>query len=215
MRPRPGPEPARPRLRPHRELGAAGLRGTALGGLLGHVWLGGSCHSRALVAAVTCLLWWLLSRSCFGGCSHTLGLVAAVTPILGGSCHTRLVWWLLLCPCFGGSWFGGCCHALGLVTPLVFCSCCSAPRCQSERPQDGQEREGRRQPLPSLVPRYSVLDAVTWVRSEWRGLWCLQASGCLLCPAGRAAGWDTSLRPSCGHTAFSKQGSQRQHGSSP
>lgn len=40
--------------------------------------------------------------------------------------------------------------------------CCSAPRCQSERPQDGQEREGRRQPLPGLVPRYSVLDAVTW-----------------------------------------------------
>ncbi|XP_032052983.1 death ligand signal enhancer [Aythya fuligula] len=40
--------------------------------------------------------------------------------------------------------------------------CCSAPRCQSERPHDGQEREGRRQPLPGLVPRYSVLDAVTW-----------------------------------------------------
>lgn len=100
-----------------------------------------------------------------------------------------------------------------VVTALVFCRCCSAPRCQSERPQDGQEREGRRQPLPGLVPRYSVLDAVTWVRSGWRGAWCLQASQCLLCPAGRAAGWDASPRPSCGHAALHKVGSQRQQGS--
>lgn len=184
--------------------------------LLLHAWFGGCSHNLALVAlglvaAVTLLLKWLLSHPCFGGCCRALALVAlalvaAVTP---------LAWWLWSHSCFDGSWFGGCCHTVGLVAPLVFCSCCSAPRCQSERPQDGQEQEGRRQPLPSLVPHYSVLDAVTWVRSEWRGLWCLQASGCPLCPAGRAAGLDTSLRLSCSHAAFSKQDSQRQHGSSP
>ncbi|XP_021266663.1 death ligand signal enhancer isoform X4 [Numida meleagris] len=40
--------------------------------------------------------------------------------------------------------------------------CCCAPECQHGRARDGREREGRRQPLPGLVPRCSVLDAVTW-----------------------------------------------------
>ncbi|XP_072204193.1 death ligand signal enhancer isoform X2 [Excalfactoria chinensis] len=40
--------------------------------------------------------------------------------------------------------------------------CCGAPGCQHGGARDGREREGRRQPLPGLVPRYSVLDAVTW-----------------------------------------------------
>ncbi|XP_055667389.1 death ligand signal enhancer isoform X2 [Falco peregrinus] len=37
-----------------------------------------------------------------------------------------------------------------------------APGCQDGRPRDGRERGGRQQPLPDLVPRYSVLEAVTW-----------------------------------------------------
>uniref|UniRef100_A0A8C3EEQ0 DAP3 binding cell death enhancer 1 n=1 Tax=Corvus moneduloides TaxID=1196302 RepID=A0A8C3EEQ0_CORMO len=37
------------------------------------------------------------------------------------------------------------------------CGCCRAAACQ-----DGPERGGRRQPLPGLVPRYSVREAVTW-----------------------------------------------------
>lgn len=48
---------------------------------------------------------------------------------------------------------------------LVFCRCCDAPGCRHGGPRHGREREGRRQPLPGLLPRYSVLDAVTWVRS--------------------------------------------------
>ncbi|XP_015149110.2 death ligand signal enhancer isoform X1 [Gallus gallus] len=40
--------------------------------------------------------------------------------------------------------------------------CCGAPGCQHGGARDGREREGWRQPLPGLVPRYSVLDAVTW-----------------------------------------------------
>lgn len=43
-----------------------------------------------------------------------------------------------------------------------------APGCQDGRPRDGRERGGRQQPLPGLVPRYSVLEAVTWVRSGGR-----------------------------------------------
>ncbi|KAF2987971.1 hypothetical protein EK904_007059, partial [Melospiza melodia maxima] len=35
-----------------------------------------------------------------------------------------------------------------------------------DKPGDGPERGGRRQPLPGLVPRYSVREAVTWVRSS-------------------------------------------------
>lgn len=158
---------------------------------------------RGLGAPATRWVWGLRAQPCCGGLW------------CGGFCHT-LSSGLLSRSCFGGSCFGGCAHSLGLVvvvTALVFCRCCSAPRCQSERPQDGQEREGRRQPLPGLVPRYSVLDAVTWVRSGWRGAWCLQASGCLLCPAGRAAEWDASPTPSCGHAALHKAGSQRQRGS--
>lgn len=41
------------------------------------------------------------------------------------------------------------------------CGRCRAPSCQ-----DGPERGGRRQALPGLVPRYSVREAVTWVRSS-------------------------------------------------
>ncbi|KAM4653280.1 death ligand signal enhancer isoform 2-T2 [Amazona ochrocephala] len=37
-----------------------------------------------------------------------------------------------------------------------------APGCEDGRPRDGRERGGRRQTLPGLVPRYSVLEAVTW-----------------------------------------------------
>ncbi|XP_033922592.1 death ligand signal enhancer isoform X2 [Melopsittacus undulatus] len=37
-----------------------------------------------------------------------------------------------------------------------------AAGCEDGRPRDGRERGGRRQTLPGLVPRYSVLEAVTW-----------------------------------------------------
>uniref|UniRef100_A0A8V5GE04 Uncharacterized protein n=1 Tax=Melopsittacus undulatus TaxID=13146 RepID=A0A8V5GE04_MELUD len=39
---------------------------------------------------------------------------------------------------------------------------CRAAGCEDGRPRDGRERGGRRQTLPGLVPRYSVLEAVTW-----------------------------------------------------
>ncbi|KAM6196660.1 death ligand signal enhancer [Sarcoramphus papa] len=57
-----------------------------------------------------------------------------------------------------------------------------APRCQDGRPRDGRERGGRQQPLPGLVPRYSVLEAVTW-----------GALGALLLQLVRQISWLRSL----------------------
>lgn len=74
---------------------------------------------------------------------------------------------------------------------LVFCRCCGAPGCQHGGARDGREREGWRQPLPGLVPRYSVLDAVTWVRSGHGG-------GCgrgTPCPGGCRVPWHSSPGP--------------------
>ncbi|XP_050761342.1 death ligand signal enhancer [Gymnogyps californianus] len=60
--------------------------------------------------------------------------------------------------------------------------CFRAPRCQDGRPRDGRERGGRQQPLPGLVPRYSVLEAVTW-----------GALGALLLQLVRQISWLRSL----------------------
>ncbi|KAM6055095.1 death ligand signal enhancer isoform 2-T2 [Theristicus caerulescens] len=57
-----------------------------------------------------------------------------------------------------------------------------APGCQDGRPRDGRERGGRQQPLPGLVPRYSVLEAVTW-----------GALGALLLQLVRQISWLRSL----------------------
>ncbi|XP_049685532.1 death ligand signal enhancer isoform X2 [Accipiter gentilis] len=57
-----------------------------------------------------------------------------------------------------------------------------APACQDGRPRGGREREGRQQPLPGLVPRYSVLEAVTW-----------GALGALLLQVVRQISWLRSL----------------------
>ncbi|XP_074958366.1 death ligand signal enhancer isoform X3 [Phalacrocorax aristotelis] len=57
-----------------------------------------------------------------------------------------------------------------------------APGCQDGRPRDGRERGGRQQPLPGLVCRYSVLEAVTW-----------GALGALLLQLVRQISWLRSL----------------------
>ncbi|XP_072729049.1 death ligand signal enhancer isoform X2 [Ciconia boyciana] len=57
-----------------------------------------------------------------------------------------------------------------------------APGCQDGPPRDGRERGGRQQPLPGLVPRYSVLEAVTW-----------GALGALLLQLVRQISWLRSL----------------------
>ncbi|KAM6116140.1 death ligand signal enhancer [Pterocles gutturalis] len=57
-----------------------------------------------------------------------------------------------------------------------------ASGCQDGRPRDGRERGGRRQPLPGLVPRCSVLEAVTW-----------GAFGALLLQLVRQISWLRSL----------------------
>ncbi|XP_074772710.1 death ligand signal enhancer isoform X2 [Athene noctua] len=57
-----------------------------------------------------------------------------------------------------------------------------APGCQDGRPRNGWERGGRQQPLPGLVPRYSVLEAVTW-----------GALGALLLQLVRQISWLRSL----------------------
>ncbi|XP_052672347.1 death ligand signal enhancer [Harpia harpyja] len=57
-----------------------------------------------------------------------------------------------------------------------------APACQDGRPRGGRERGGRQQPLPGLVPRYSVLEAVTW-----------GALGALLLQVVRQISWLRSL----------------------
>ncbi|XP_059681285.1 death ligand signal enhancer [Gavia stellata] len=60
--------------------------------------------------------------------------------------------------------------------------CFRTPGCQDGRPRDGRERGGRQQPLPGLVPRYSVLEAVTW-----------GALGALLLQLVRQISWLRSL----------------------
>ncbi|XP_030359965.1 death ligand signal enhancer [Strigops habroptila] len=57
-----------------------------------------------------------------------------------------------------------------------------APGCEDGRPRDGRERGGGRQTLPRLVPRYSVLEAVTW-----------GALGALLLQLVRQISWLRSL----------------------
>ncbi|XP_032851414.2 death ligand signal enhancer [Tyto alba] len=57
-----------------------------------------------------------------------------------------------------------------------------APGSQDGRPRDGRERGGRRQPLPGLVPCYSVLEAITW-----------GALGALLLQLVRQISWLRSL----------------------
>ncbi|XP_075020126.1 death ligand signal enhancer isoform X4 [Calonectris borealis] len=57
-----------------------------------------------------------------------------------------------------------------------------APGCQDGRPRGGRERGGRQQPLPGLVSRYSVLEAVTW-----------GALGALLLQLVRQISWLRSL----------------------
>ncbi|XP_074694419.1 death ligand signal enhancer [Strix aluco] len=57
-----------------------------------------------------------------------------------------------------------------------------APGRQDGRPRNGWERGGRQQPLPGLVPRYSVLEAVTW-----------GALGALLLQLVRQISWLRSL----------------------
>ncbi|XP_069725764.1 death ligand signal enhancer [Phaenicophaeus curvirostris] len=57
-----------------------------------------------------------------------------------------------------------------------------APDCQDGQPRDGRERGGRQQPLPGLVPPYSVLEAVTW-----------GALGALLLQVVRQISWLRSL----------------------
>ncbi|XP_061858081.1 death ligand signal enhancer isoform X3 [Colius striatus] len=62
-----------------------------------------------------------------------------------------------------------------------------APGCKNGRPRDGRERGGRQQPLPGLVPHYSVLEAVTW-----------GAFGALLLQLVRQISWLRSLQDSKG-----------------
>ncbi|XP_068273258.1 death ligand signal enhancer isoform X2 [Nyctibius grandis] len=57
-----------------------------------------------------------------------------------------------------------------------------APGCRDGRARDGRERGGRQQPLPGVVPRCSVLEAVTW-----------GALGALLLQLVRQISWLRSL----------------------
>ena len=72
----------------------------------------------------------------------------------------------------------------------MFSGCFRAPRCQDGRPRDGRERGGRQQPLPGLVPRYSVLEAVTWVRSSRQGRVSLAGRDVAGKPWGCERGWE-------------------------